>query len=282
MAIIIDPDEPKYERPVASTDVTRIASYPIYPSSNPGTPYVPQTEAEALDPSTPDWDTAWHANPEATSPYEALSDDSKAAYAAFEDIVRKNQIVAFEKRSHKKHAYANKTYSGVDMVVSISLPGQGSYEFDDLQTMSVSTHRENFPVRLLGMVNAAGFTSGPRTIAGSLIFTMIEANPFYRVARELYEHSAKSLWDRTSATEYPLADSLPPFDITITFDNEYELDGAAMRIFGVKIIDEGQTLSIDDMVTEVTYSYMAAGIAPVHLAKNWKIDNESYKKHWGI
>jgi hypothetical protein len=133
---------------------------------------------------------------------------------------------------------------------------------------------------MLGMVNPAGFTSGPRTIAGSLIFSMIEVNPFYRAAASIYQNSAESMWDTTSASGYPLADSLPPFDITITLNNEYHPEGAAMRIFGCKIIDEGQTMSIDDMVTEVTYSFMASGIAPVHMAKNWKSDTTSWRDYW--
>ena len=55
---------------------------------------------------------------------------------------------------------------------------------------------------------------------------------------------------------------LPPFDIVITFFNEYGI-GAKMKIFGVTIVDEGQTLSIDDLITEQTYTYMARGIQPL-------------------
>ena len=36
-----------------------------------------------------------------------------------------------------------------------------------------------------------------------------------------------------------------------------------MKIFGVTIVDEGQTLSIDDLITEQTYTYMARGIQPL-------------------
>ena len=60
----------------------------------------------------------------------------------------------------------------------------------------------------------------------------------------------------------PLADMLPPFDIVLSFFNEYGL-GAKMKIYGVTIVDEGQTMSVDDLITEQTYVYMARGIQPL-------------------
>jgi hypothetical protein len=55
---------------------------------------------------------------------------------------------------------------------------------------------------------------------------------------------------------------LPPFDIVISFFNEYG-QSAKMKIFGITIVDEGQTISIDDLITEQTYTYMARGIQPM-------------------
>jgi hypothetical protein len=60
----------------------------------------------------------------------------------------------------------------------------------------------------------------------------------------------------------PLADMLPPFDIVLTFFNEYGL-GGKMKIYGVTIVDEGQTMSVDDLITEQTYTFMARGIQPL-------------------
>ena len=55
---------------------------------------------------------------------------------------------------------------------------------------------------------------------------------------------------------------LPPFDIVLTFFNEYGL-AAKMKIYGVTIVDEGQTMSVDDLITEQTYTYMARGLQPL-------------------
>ena len=55
---------------------------------------------------------------------------------------------------------------------------------------------------------------------------------------------------------------LPPFDVVLTFFNEYGL-AAKMKIYGITIVDEGQTMSVDDLITEQTYTYMARGIQPL-------------------
>lgn len=145
------------------------------------------------------------------------------------------------------------SFAGVDIVASLMLPGHSPMILGELSTISYSIHRENVPLRAIGHVSPLGFTKGPRTIAGSMIFTVFNEYAFYR----LQEWSAV-----LGQGLYPLADMLPPFDIVISFANEY---GAAskMRIQGISIIDEGQTMSIEDLVTEQTYQYMARAITPL-------------------
>ncbi len=145
------------------------------------------------------------------------------------------------------------SYSGTDIVAEIVLPNERPVTLGELQTISYSMHRENSPVRFLGHVNPSGFVKGPRTIAGSLIFTVFNYYAFYRV-RQFQAAVASGL--------YPVADMLPPFDVVITFSSE---SGALskMKIYGVTVVDEGQTMSVDDLITEQTYSYMARGIQPM-------------------
>jgi hypothetical protein len=145
------------------------------------------------------------------------------------------------------------SYAGVDISAEIILPGESPLNLGELQTISYSTHRENSPIRLLGHVNAAGFVKGPRTIAGSMIFTVFDTYTFYRL---------RSFRDAIGTSIWPLADMLPPFDVVITFTNEYGRF-SKMRIYGITIVDEGQTMSVDDLVTEQTYTYMARGIQPI-------------------
>jgi hypothetical protein len=117
-------------------------------------------------------------------------------------------------------------------------------------------HRENSPVRTLGHVNPRGFVKGARTIAGSMIFTVFNEYAFYRI------DNFKKALAQTRGFYSPVADMLPPFDIVFSFFNEYGM-AAKMKIFGVTIVDEGQTMSIDDLITEQTYMFMARGIQPL-------------------
>lgn len=158
------------------------------------------------------------------------------------------------------------SFSGADAVATMIIPiigkdgnidGSGDViTLGELQTLSYSIHRENSPIRTLGHVNVKGFVKGGRTIAGSLIFTVFNEYAFYRIKQ------FKEYLSRKKGYFAPLADMLPPFDIVITFFNEYGL-GAKMKLYGVTIVDEGQTLSIDDLITEQTYTYMARGIQPL-------------------
>lgn len=161
----------------------------------------------------------------------------------------------------------NISFSGADAVATMIIPkigenGKLTNEGDaivlgDLQTISYSIHRENSPVRTLGHTNVRGFVKGSRTIAGSLIFTVFNEYAFYKITkfRELLGRESNGFFA-------PLADMLPPFDVVISFYNEYG-QSSKMKIFGISIVDEGQTVSIDDLLVEQTYTYMARGIQPM-------------------
>lgn len=146
------------------------------------------------------------------------------------------------------------SYGGVDIVATMVIPGQTEpLEIGELQTISYSIHRENVPVRTLGRVGPRGFVKGPRTIAGSLIFTQFDKYFFYKLSN--YKK-------HISAGLYPLSDMLPPFDVTISFANESG-SFSKLKIYGITIVDEGSTMSVDDLITEQTFTYMARGIQPL-------------------
>ncbi len=160
-------------------------------------------------------------------------------------------------------ALNNISYAGADIVATMVLPPMGAantsgdyLEIGDLQTVSYSIHRENTPIRTLGHSNVRGFVKGSRTIAGSLIFTVFNEYTWYKIKE--YE----DYLSRSNGFFAPLADMLPPFDIVFTFFNEYG-NASKMKIYGVTIVDEGQTMSIDDIMTEQTYTFMARGIQPM-------------------
>lgn len=145
------------------------------------------------------------------------------------------------------------SFAGTDIVAQIIVPGEGPLTLGELETFSYSIHREKTPVRLLGRVNPQMFLSGQRTVAGTMIMLQFNTYVFYRLVQ--YSRGIEQ-------GLYPLSDMLPPFDMVLTFANEYGVF-AKMKIFGMNIIDEGGTMSIEDLVSEMTINWVAKGIQPL-------------------
>lgn len=148
----------------------------------------------------------------------------------------------------------NRSYSGCDIEAFINI-GDKHFLLGNLQTMSYSIHRDKVPVRTLGRTYAKAYTRGQRTIAGTLIFTVFDRHVLSE-AREAY------IYEQDNEADYQaslMTDQLPPFDVTITYTNEYGAS-SILRIYAVDISDEGQTHSIEDMITENVMQYTARDI----------------------
>lgn len=136
----------------------------------------------------------------------------------------------------------------------------------ELQTISISTHREKFPVRALGATYPKAFTRGPRTIAGSMIFTVFDTNVL-----DQFLESHPSDFDAHNPTTSALIDQIPPFDITIAFANELG-QVSRMAIYGVEFINEGQTMSIEDMLLENVCQFVARDVDPMRAVSRRRLD----------
>ena len=151
------------------------------------------------------------------------------------------------------------SYSGCDITVTASLPIVNEkqmskyYVLGSLQTLSISTHQDKRPVRSLGIINAKDYVMGPRTIAGSMVFAVFNRHFATEIMNDL----------GASGSEVILPDEIPALNITINFANEYGRM-SRMAIYGVKIINEGQVMSINDLYTENTYQFVALGLEPLN------------------
>lgn len=65
----------------------------------------------------------------------------------------------------------------------------------------------------------------------------------------------------TSVLPY-YADQILPFDVSITFLNEYG-QAAVRSIYGVELLNEGSGVSMDDMQIEETMTYVARELGPM-------------------
>jgi len=149
---------------------------------------------------------------------------------------------------------ASSSYSGTDCV-PIAQINEKLVVLGGVATFSYSIFREKSPVRVLGRSYAKGYTAGPRTIAGSMIFVVFDRNPLYEILKALDTNQGAPNDRYTS----PVADQIPPIDLILWFSNEYG-HKSVLRLYGVEFLQEGQTHSINDLYTENVMQYVARDI----------------------
>lgn len=171
------------------------------------------------------------------------------------------------------------SFSGVDIKATF-----GGKVIGELQGVSYSVTREKAPIYTMGSADPRSFSRGKRGIAGTLVFTVFDRSALIDVFRNM---SDKSGWFFAHDTDiqkhdseeakgsqvaqdvntdntwqpawYP--DQIPPFDVVLTAANEYG-QVAQMSIRGVEILNEGSGMSIDDIVTEQSMTFVAREINP--------------------
>lgn len=165
------------------------------------------------------------------------------------------QSDAFPQPSSWKYSRANNSFSGCDMRAIVHSDGQSPVTFGNLSTLTYSIHRERFPVRGCGSTYPRGFTAGPRTLAGTMVFTIFDRYALWNVAQSKAKLDV-GLGERGYSL---LGDQMAPFDVSCVFVNEYGHQ-AQLNIYGIRLVDESQTMSINDIFTESVHSYVAEDI----------------------
>lgn len=162
----------------------------------------------------------------------------------------------------KDGAYTpNTSFSGVDMIVQFVFPGARPITIGTASTISYSSFREKRQVRTLSRISIKGTTKGPRTVSGSMIFTVINQHIVNDILESLQKSQANKLTTVPVYANYDKLkiDELPPFDMVITFANEYG-QSAKLIVYGITIIDDGMVLSIEDIFTENQMTFIARDI----------------------
>lgn len=151
-----------------------------------------------------------------------------------------------------------KSFSGTDTLAFIMMPGSSPVVIGSLTTISYSMYRNKKPVINIGRTNINGVTRGSRIFAGTMIFTLIN------------QHWLKELQEQVSwlsGFDELKVDELPLFDIMIISANEYG-NAVTMYIYGIDFTDEAQTISVEDLFTENTFSFIARDISNFRAFKN--------------
>ncbi len=181
------------------------------------------------------------------------------------------------------------SFSGVDIKAVFA-----NKVMAEIQAVSYSITREKAPIYTMGSADPRSFSRGKRGIAGTLIFIVFDRHTIISTLGGLSPdggllfqsdiddirpdnntgsrlssvpqpvQNSESQLDAGPASDQQLAtawyvDQIPPFDITLAAANEYGAL-AVMRIFGVELLNEGYGVSIDDLVSEQQFTYVARTI----------------------
>lgn len=156
-----------------------------------------------------------------------------------------------------------RTFSGIDIKAIASL-NTAVTPLKGMTSLSWSIHRGSSPVRPLGKVSGIGRPKGPRTIAGTMIFTLFDHHPLNEILPENYpvDNQLQLVADSRLQRPMILADQIPPFDLVLILQNEYGF-ASLVSLYGIQIVDENTVLGIDNLVTEVVFQYTAVGMDPI-------------------
>ncbi len=179
-------------------------------------------------------------------------------YAYFDTLPR---VVITNTKDGSEKFQGYPSWSGVDMTV-VAIMGSAMRFLPDVSTISFSTNRDKVDVKSLGRATRTGTTSGTRIISGSIIGVALKDEPLRCIAPSALNQASGN--DQLQSTfnpyrEHMMPDQLPLFDILVLIQNEYG-HYARIGLFGISIIGTGQVVSINDMQTEITYSYTATDI----------------------
>lgn len=131
----------------------------------------------------------------------------------------------------------------------------------EIQTLAWSIYREKNPIRTLGSVYPRDYVRGPRTIAGTMVFTLFDKSALHDLlVLGLNPYSTGTKADRDYYKDTTaLIDQLPPLDFSIVGDNEYG-KSMHMNLWGIDFMNDGGTFSIEDLYTETVIQYVARDI----------------------
>lgn len=133
-------------------------------------------------------------------------------------------------------------------------------KIDSLATISLSIHESKSPVRRLGHMAPSGYTRAIRTIAGSMVLTIVGSD---HPLKKLSEQDPKSVtyFSNDSSNSPNIVTKMSPFNLMLMYKSEIPNTlGSKMIIKGIDFINEGIVTSVNDLVSEVVLQFVALDI----------------------
>lgn len=152
---------------------------------------------------------------------------------------------------------------------------------DDVMTLSYSSHRVKAPVNLIGRTNVAGYGLGNRVVAGTMVRSVFTTDKLTEFQTQVYLEDQENIKNRLLGIDNSLPSGLPmedqisimqddltAFNIhayaiteeTTLVDSKYSASERFETITGCTIMNTGQIFSIQDLITESTFSFQAKAV----------------------
>jgi len=190
-----------------------------------------------------------------------------------------------EPNTFSHNGQRNYSFSGSDFR-TLALIRDSSTELKTMVTISFSTIHEKLPVRTLGRNYPIGYTNTISEIKGTMIFNIKNEDPLLEL-RRLSVSQYEFLDDnkRRSEDNIWLSGEIEPFDLYMfgRTEGDYEkLENAelkglgkakAIKLSGIEIIATGKVISVNNVLTEKTYTFVATQYSELYEFEGGGIDN---------
>lgn len=179
--------------------------------------------------------------------------------------------------------YISSGGSSIHVVVSfVDMPELGALYLGTCISISYSVYREKSPVFNLGENVIDGFSINKKYVAGSFVNAVLGKdelaefiNQYSKYAKQVdlqnfqelatytaYKNKTES--DQVKKFHTFMKDDLTSFNVDIIFTSEYTDDASVITLYGCNFMNNGQVMSIHDLVSEYTLSFVAKDIREMH------------------
>lgn len=248
----------------------------IYGNQIPIITNLPSTEADPFDGVVPLWKSPGVIYDMTGRPINVVKNETKYEQP-------KSTIIDPDKTESTTQIF--ESMSGSNTTVIFEIPGYDKKEgsiyiiMKSIISISVSTARAKMPVIHLGQNSVNGFALGNKTVAGSIIKTLIFNDEFSKAIeiftdKSLKERKSTFFEDLGSKTFFEggkysithkhfddiMRDDIVPFNIHTFAYSEYtgpKNKFLMNSVYGCTLINEGQVQSIENLITENTFTYIA-------------------------
>lgn len=152
------------------------------------------------------------------------------------------------------------THTHILLELSRENSGEALFYLGSALTVSYSVHRDKVPVFNCGSHLIDGFSIANKYVAGSLMTIMYNIDEFAELIKGISDGNNSHPYKTFSGIKEShtfMRDDLIPFNLHAIFTNEYSDDVRKIVIYDATFINNGQVMSINDIITENTLSFVA-------------------------